>query len=100
MVIGKMRDKVSVYQEVTTPDGMGGETAVLNLKGIYWAEVTAMGGDKDDDSARQAYRVRMRNNGIKIKDVIVFRGGTITIQSVLDSPKNDIQTITGWLRAE
>lgn len=87
-MIGKLRDRISIMNFSTTPNGSGGFEATSRVDRVVWAKVTPLSGDRGLDGMQitlnQRYEVIIRWEDYKPlskKNKFQFENRTLIIHS-------------------
>lgn len=93
MGIGKMRERVKVYEYVVdSQDALGGQNTTKTLMGEFWANVEQSTGTRESYNQtvynKGPYTVTMRTGSYAItpNNILEFEGTELTIQSIVTDP--------------
>ena len=93
MISGKLRHRITVYEQTLTADGFGGWVETYSVKGLCWAEVLQQDGEAEQYTQRRideiaSWTVKTRKNigfTIELTDVILYKARYLRIQSIKDT---------------
>jgi len=93
MISGKLRHRITVYEQTLTADGFGGWIETYSVKGLCWAEVLQQDGEAEQYTQRRIdeialWVVKTRKNigmTIGLTDIIKYKDYYFRIQSKKDT---------------
>jgi head-tail adaptor len=94
---GRLRERVTLQNPPAVDDGSGGQTGGWTDVAQLRAEVIALGGDEEADTAILTgvtrYRVRIRRREVATGQRLVWGSQVLNIRNVLPDPGRMIMTL-------